>query len=193
MTRKKPELDPEKILLEAIYLLNEEGIDSVTTRKIAARLNVQSPALYWHYKNKQELLSAIREYIILDCLKSLSAYDDSRWDLWLKYVSTTMRSVMKNYRDVNILLNIAPLTERTRTELIPLFYKPLLNYGVSESQAIDIVITVMSYTSGWVSYEQSAPVHAFMQSMLDIEKSFNFGLETILLGFQKRFSEHDFA
>lgn len=191
MAQKKPELDPGKILNEAIYLLNEEGIDSVTTRKIAARLNVQSPALYWHYKNKQELLSAVREYIVEDCVQALRQRSDKQWDVWLTYIGVEMRKAMLKYRDINQLMSVAPMSERTQNELIPSFYQPLINRGFSEATAISAVTAVMSFTSGWVGYEQSAPIHAFMESMLDIETSFEFGLETIIIGFQERFKENN--
>ena len=40
-------------------LLDAEGLDGVTTRKLAARLGVQSPTLYWHLPNKAALVTAI--------------------------------------------------------------------------------------------------------------------------------------
>ena len=45
-----------EIVRAALETLDAEGLDGVTLRKVAARLDVQAPALYWHVRNKQELL-----------------------------------------------------------------------------------------------------------------------------------------
>ena len=52
-------LDRERIVAEAVALLDAEGLDGVTTRKLAARLGVQSPTLYWHLPNKAALVTAL--------------------------------------------------------------------------------------------------------------------------------------
>jgi TetR/AcrR family tetracycline transcriptional repressor len=45
-----------EIVRAALETLDSEGLDGLTLRKVAARLDVQAPALYWHVRNKQELL-----------------------------------------------------------------------------------------------------------------------------------------
>lgn len=49
-------IDRRQVVDTALRLLNEVGLDGLTLRRIAKELNVQAPALYWHFKNKQELL-----------------------------------------------------------------------------------------------------------------------------------------
>src|SRR6266540_7463410 len=41
-------LDKDRIVAEAVALLDEGGLDGVTLRKLAQRLGVQAPTLYWH-------------------------------------------------------------------------------------------------------------------------------------------------
>ena len=57
-------LDRQRIVAEAVALLDAEGLDGVTTRKLAARLGVQSPTLYWHLPNKAALVTAIADAIL---------------------------------------------------------------------------------------------------------------------------------
>ena len=45
-----------RIVTEALALLNDVGIDGVTVRALAERLGVRAPALYWHVRDKQDLL-----------------------------------------------------------------------------------------------------------------------------------------
>ncbi len=46
----------EAIVAAGLELLDENGIDAVTARALAARLGVRAPALYWHMGSKQEIL-----------------------------------------------------------------------------------------------------------------------------------------
>ena len=45
-------IEREKILDAALMLINEVGLDKFTTRRLAERLGVQQPALYWHFRSK---------------------------------------------------------------------------------------------------------------------------------------------
>jgi TetR/AcrR family tetracycline transcriptional repressor len=57
-------VDRQGIFGHALELLNEVGIDALSTRAIAQRLGVQQPALYWHFKNKRALLDAMNGEIL---------------------------------------------------------------------------------------------------------------------------------
>jgi AcrR family transcriptional regulator len=57
-------LDRERIVAEAVALLDANGLDGVTLRKLAQRLGVQAPTLYWHIPNKAALVTAIAEAIL---------------------------------------------------------------------------------------------------------------------------------
>jgi AcrR family transcriptional regulator len=49
-------LAKEDIVRAALDTLDAEGLEGLTLRKVAGRLDVQAPALYWHVRSKQELL-----------------------------------------------------------------------------------------------------------------------------------------
>lgn len=52
-------LNLEVITRAAVELLDEVGLAELSTRRLAAKLGVQSPTLYWHVKNKAELLDLV--------------------------------------------------------------------------------------------------------------------------------------
>jgi len=56
-------MDRETIVAAALALLDEVGLDGLTTRRLAAELDVKSPALYWHFRNKQELVDEMARAI----------------------------------------------------------------------------------------------------------------------------------
>jgi AcrR family transcriptional regulator len=53
--RDKGSLDRAVIVATALMLLDEVGIDGLSTRRLAAELGIKSASLYWHFKDKAEL------------------------------------------------------------------------------------------------------------------------------------------
>ncbi|GAA1644213.1 TetR/AcrR family transcriptional regulator C-terminal domain-containing protein [Nonomuraea maheshkhaliensis] len=54
--REAPPLSRDRIVAEAIALLDEEGADRLTMRRLAERLGTGSTTLYWHVKTKDDVL-----------------------------------------------------------------------------------------------------------------------------------------
>lgn len=52
-------LTREQIVAGAIELLDEEGIDGLSMRNLAARLDVGATTLYWHVDNRRELIALV--------------------------------------------------------------------------------------------------------------------------------------
>ena len=57
--RTQPALSREQIVAEAFALLDAEGIDALSMRKLGARLNAGATSLYTHVANKEELLALV--------------------------------------------------------------------------------------------------------------------------------------
>ena len=59
-----PPLSRETISRAALEILDEYGFADVTMRRVSSALGVAPGALYWHVKNKQDLISAIATLIV---------------------------------------------------------------------------------------------------------------------------------
>ena len=55
--------DRDSVARTALALLDEVGLADLSMRRIAARLEVQPSALYWHFSSKQELLADLTDRI----------------------------------------------------------------------------------------------------------------------------------
>ena len=49
----------ERILEAALELFNENGVSDVTTHHVAAKCGISSGNLYYHYRNKEEIIHAL--------------------------------------------------------------------------------------------------------------------------------------
>ena len=92
-------LDRQVIVNAALALLDEDGIDALTLRALAARLGVQAPALYWHVRNKQELLDEMGTEIERRVLQRLASLPMDDWRMALSGYARSLRaSMMASWR-----------------------------------------------------------------------------------------------
>lgn len=66
-------LHREDVIRTAVELLDEVGLDRLTTRALTTRLGVRPGALYWHVHSKQELLTAIADKIMSEAFAEPTA------------------------------------------------------------------------------------------------------------------------
>ena len=63
-TRAQPHLTSERIRDEAIRLIEAEGLEAFSTRKLGRALGVEAMAIYWYYPSKDALLDAVVETLV---------------------------------------------------------------------------------------------------------------------------------
>jgi TetR/AcrR family tetracycline transcriptional repressor len=148
-------LDRQRIVAEAVALLDAEGLESVTTRKLAARLGVQSPTLYWHLPNKAALVTAIADAILDQEFSDASPPEpDQPWRDWLSGFAERLRRALLAHPDGARVISSAQMS-RTMAALSELAMSSLVARGVPLRQARVIVLTVERFTIGHVLEEQA--------------------------------------
>ncbi|MCZ7447209.1 TetR/AcrR family transcriptional regulator C-terminal domain-containing protein [Agrobacterium rhizogenes] len=143
----------DRIVDEALLLLNEVGIDKLSTRKLAERLGVQQPALYWHFRNKSELLDAINSEMLLryHCDRLPKPGQD-----WIAFTLANARSIRKTLLTVR---DGARLTAGTRPSVaefadVESVLQLYVETGFSPEEAFGIAICITRYVVGYVLEEQ---------------------------------------
>ncbi|XVV13308.1 TetR/AcrR family transcriptional regulator [Actinoplanes sp. CA-131856] len=64
--RRPAPLSRERIVEAAVALLDAEGIDGLTMRRLAQRFDVSATALYWHVRTKEDVLDLAVDEIFRD-------------------------------------------------------------------------------------------------------------------------------
>jgi TetR/AcrR family tetracycline transcriptional repressor len=148
-------LDRARIVDEALSLLDDEGFDGVTTRRLAARLGVQSPTLYWHVPNKAALVTALAEAILEQQFPELTPpHAEEPWQDWLSALAQRLRRALLAHPDGARVLSAAQLC-RKMAAISELAMSTLVTRGVPLRQARVIVLTVERFTFGHVLEEQA--------------------------------------
>jgi AcrR family transcriptional regulator len=57
--REQPALSREQIVAEAVRLLDAEGIDALSMRRLGTRLGAAATSIYWHVASKDELIELV--------------------------------------------------------------------------------------------------------------------------------------
>jgi AcrR family transcriptional regulator len=72
--RREQALSRDRIVDEAIELLDAAGEDGLTFRELATRLATGAGAIYWHIASKSELLDAATDAVVARALVGISAH-----------------------------------------------------------------------------------------------------------------------
>jgi TetR/AcrR family tetracycline transcriptional repressor len=153
-------IQKEMIIQVALQLLQEQGLEGVTLRKVMKVLNVQAPAIYWRFKEKRELLEAMAETILQEEFHDLMPYQSgsTSWQSWIVTLFHRLRTIMLAYKDgARIITGARPLRAPTLGMLSEYALRALETEGFALPDAATLVFTMMHYTFGHVIEEQSAP------------------------------------
>jgi TetR/AcrR family transcriptional regulator, tetracycline repressor protein len=86
-------LSKSAVAERALRLGDEEGLEAVTIRRLAQALGVTPMALYWHFKNKDELMLGIVDHV-LDGVRADRA-DTDPWEIQLRAMVESLVTVMR--------------------------------------------------------------------------------------------------
>ncbi|MDO9224152.1 MAG: TetR/AcrR family transcriptional regulator C-terminal domain-containing protein [Caulobacter sp.] len=168
------------IVSAALALLDEVGLDGLSTRRLAERLGVRGPSLYWHVKTMAELRDHMAEAILAEAMgRADAASFDGGWREWLAAGARGYRRAALSRRDGARLLSMARPTGARSDLSYPAMVQRLRTAGFSASDAHDSMMALGRYVLGWVLFEQAS-------DDLDREHGFEFGLQAMLSGLDLR-------
>jgi TetR/AcrR family tetracycline transcriptional repressor len=146
-------IEREKILDAALTLLNEVGLDQLTTRRLAERLGVQQPALYWHFKSKSLLLDALNEEMLRRFHTHRLPEPGEAWDAFMVANARSFRRAMLAVRDgARVNAGTRPSTSQFADAERQL--QLYVDAGFTVDEAFRISIAVARYVVGFVLEEQ---------------------------------------
>ncbi|WP_370555148.1 TetR/AcrR family transcriptional regulator C-terminal domain-containing protein [Edwardsiella tarda] len=197
-------LQPNTVIRAALDLLNEVGVDGLTTRKLAERLGVQQPALYWHFRNKRALLDALAEAMLAENHTHSVPRADDDWRSFLIGNARSFRQALLAYRDGAHPCRHA--TGRTADGNGRRAASLLCEAGFSAGDAVNALMTISYFTVGAVLEEQAgdsdagerggtveqAPLSPLLRAAIDAfdeagpDAAFEQGLAVIVDGLAKR-------
>ncbi|WP_042406105.1 TetR/AcrR family transcriptional regulator [Streptacidiphilus carbonis] len=91
--REQPALSREQIVAAAMELLDAEGIDALSMRKLGTRLNAGATSMYSHVANKDELI----ELVVDEVYGEIATQDPAEASDWRTEVTTVAQSLRQAF------------------------------------------------------------------------------------------------
>ena len=199
-------LSRDRLIVEALAMLDQEGLDRFSIRRLADRLAVTPMAVYNHVQSKRDLLQAVADAVVSDV-----EYPSVRGD-WRRVVATCFRTLR---RACLAHPGAVSLIESAET-LHPSIFRPmeitlaaLRGAGLSAQDTVRAYFLLTTFTLGQVGYQIRgwargvdpraavregrisrstfpAVLDARVQAKWDFDHAFEFGLSVILAGIDTR-------
>jgi AcrR family transcriptional regulator len=102
--KERSTLTREQIVAEALRLLDTEGIEALSMRKLAAGLGAGATSLYWHVANRDELIELVVDQVYGE-LEVPDADDELDWRTAARRFAHSLRSAIVRHRWVVSVLD----------------------------------------------------------------------------------------
>ena len=162
-------LDRTEIIRASLELLDAEGVEQFSTRKLAARLGIKSPSLYWHVKGKEELFALVIDHVVGQCaLPSRRA----GWRQQLDAIGHGLRNAIIGHPATPQLLLGRPLLGPNGLRLADHVVGALRDHGFTDRLASYGYIVFLNYVVGFASQETAFGKGPGQEERLDLVESF---------------------
>ena len=189
--RTRTPLTLDRIVTTAIDLIESEGPDALSMRRLATRLGSSPMATYHHVADRTALLEAIALHVITELTtESVEAEDPPQPRLepdWAEVLRANAKGALVLSR--RYPATFAALLRWRPTALVSAVLgvsSNLVAGGLDEASARMAVRTVTRYMMGTVMGEGAAASTGLSRAELD--ESFEFGVESLIDGMVRRFA-----
>ena len=149
-------LTRDRLVGAALALIAQEGLDGLSMRALADRLEVKAASLYWHVRDRRELLELLAESILEGVRPARGGSD---WRTAVFDAGAALGERVAAQKDANRILLEVPdsLTgSATYSEL----KKQLLAAGLEPGEASEVALMVMVYVVASPAPAKEPPVEA---------------------------------
>ena len=148
----RPSLSEDHILTEALALVDEAGLDGLTTRALGRRLGVDPTAIYRYFRNKEELLRALAEHIVNDS-RALDAEGGGDLRGWIRGVCLGLRRALLAHPAMTPIVVRRPARGANTWAATEQALDLLHQAGFSDTDAARVYQTMLFYTLGHAALE----------------------------------------
>ncbi len=197
---RKPLLSRDRIVEAAGSLVDAEGLEAVSTRRLAAALGVSGPSLYNHFRTKDEILDAVADAV--SSRVDLSMFDGGQdWRAALHAWAHSYRDALADHPNIVPVLARGPGRRPAGLRLADAVFGAMTEAGWPAAQATRIGAlmryfilgsAVGSFARGFVDdraaydpadYPHLGQAHLLAERQREVDEgAFETGLEALLDG-----------
>ncbi|GHA37211.1 TetR family transcriptional regulator [Streptomyces spiroverticillatus] len=146
---RKPLLSRDRIVETARALVDSEGLDAVSTRRLAAELGVSGPSLYNHFRNKDEILEAVADTVSAKVdLSMFDAADGRDWRRALHDWALSYRAALTEHPHIVPVLARGPGRRPAGLRVADAVFGAMVRAGWPPAQATYIGALMRYFVTG---------------------------------------------
>src|SRR5260370_32624986 len=158
-------LSRERLVGAALELINEDGLEARSMRALADRLEVRAASLYWHLRDRRELLELLAESMV-ESIAPVRARGG--WRQSVLAAGAALRRRVADQKDGDrVLLEVRDALHRSR--LYASIKEQLESAGLLPAEAGDVALMVMVHAMSGQVPSQDAPVRARSPASIAID------------------------
>lgn len=174
----EPELARDVIVNAALEILRTEDFAAMTLSRIAAVLNVRTPALYWYFKNRADLYTYVTEELFRRTALSIDPDLSGRDLLWA--FGRALRAQQREIRGATKLISIADVSDEVRTTLVPDLLSRIAGDDITTGQARRYLTAIQALTLGWSTFEHNPATLIVMREGDDGDAAYEEALARLI-------------
>jgi AcrR family transcriptional regulator len=208
LTKHRPGLTRERIVEAGLRVMDAEGVDAVSMRRLARELGVEAMSLYNHVRDKEDLLDGMVESIMAS-MPEPDEPTDGDWFAYGRRIAMDWRTMLRSHPGAIQLLaeRKAPISTLEALRPADRALGALMRAGLSPEDAVQAFHTMGGYIFGYVmmetgqlfgdkpGHEVPAEVGALLPNLAvtapflhdcDFDAQFVFGLDLMLEGLRAK-------
>jgi AcrR family transcriptional regulator len=136
------------VLEAALAIIDREGAEALSMRRLGTELNTSGMAVYYHFANKAELLQELAAFLLEGMDRALPDPADADCIDWLVAVARSYLSIVLDHPNISPVLLSYPFRTRARHEG-ELVLAVLASHGIEPGDGITILDTVEAFALGF--------------------------------------------
>lgn len=145
-TKRQGPLNPQRIAEEALALIDKQGLETFSSRKLGARLGVEGMALYKHYPSMDALLDAVSELLILEV--QVPAPQPGGWQARVRQFARDYRQLAYRHPKAFPLLATRRFTRARSLAVLDAIITALMEEGFTPQHAVQLFRALNAYCDG---------------------------------------------
>jgi TetR/AcrR family tetracycline transcriptional repressor len=147
--RTNGKLDREAVIDSALRFADEEGLEAISFRRLAEQIEVTPMALYWHFKDKEELLGSLADRLwqqAADRLYRTTRQLDPGDDGWgqLRLTLEALIDVMRQHPAIAELVPYRTMNSEAGLGITERTLEFLADHGLEPDRASDVAIFMLN-------------------------------------------------
>ncbi|MGH8990737.1 MAG: TetR/AcrR family transcriptional regulator C-terminal domain-containing protein [Acidimicrobiia bacterium] len=143
---------------EALAIIDGEGLDGFSIRRLADALGIRGATLYHHFKDKDEILDGVATLALSELRPG--ADDSAGWIDWLMEMARSYRQALLAHPNLLPLI-FGRYNRRAGSATYDYATRRLTASGVAPAYQITIISALEAFCTGSVLYGLNAPASAW--------------------------------